>query len=180
MKGIVFTEFFNLVSQQWGADMVDDLIDAVDPPSGGAYTSVASYDFQELADLLAELAQRTQIPAKTLLMAFGDHLAQAFLIKFPDFFKAHDNLFDFLQSIESHIHIEVRKLYPDAELPSFSYQLSSPNELTMVYQSSRPLADLVEGLVRASAQYFKQNIEIKRTAMNNSAMNEEHFTILAL
>lgn len=43
MKGVVFTEFAQLVEANWGADMMDDIIDAVEPASGGAYCSVASY-----------------------------------------------------------------------------------------------------------------------------------------
>jgi|GEM_PF-6321551 len=32
MKGIVFTNFFELVTQAFGEDMVDDIIDDANPP----------------------------------------------------------------------------------------------------------------------------------------------------
>ncbi len=44
MKGVVFTEFIEMVEDQFSADMVDDIIDDAQPPSGGAYTAVGTYD----------------------------------------------------------------------------------------------------------------------------------------
>lgn len=44
MKGIVFTEFVDMVEAQFSADMVDDILDDAAPASGGAYTAVGTYD----------------------------------------------------------------------------------------------------------------------------------------
>lgn len=41
MKGIVFTEFLEMVESHHSADMVDDIIDAARLVSGGIYTAVA-------------------------------------------------------------------------------------------------------------------------------------------
>ena len=43
MKGIVFTEFLEMVEDKFSADMVDDIIDDCDLASGGAYTAVGTY-----------------------------------------------------------------------------------------------------------------------------------------
>ncbi len=177
MKGVVFTEFAQLVEKNWGADMMDDLIDAVNPPSGGGYCSVASYDFSELADLLAELSRRVDVPTGDLLQAFGEHLAAAFLQKFPDFFDAHDNVFDFLKSVDEHIHVEVRKLYPDADLPVFDYQQPEKDRLVFHYKSERPLADLAVGLILASAKHYRREIEIIRTPVAGKANYQEQFDL---
>ena len=39
MKGIVFTEFLDFVADRYGEDTVDDIIDASELPSAGAYTA---------------------------------------------------------------------------------------------------------------------------------------------
>jgi len=52
------------------------------------------------------------------------------------------------------IHVEVRKLYPDAELPTFTCDTSTPGRLTMLYRSSRPFADLAEGLIAGCIAHF--------------------------
>ena len=41
------------------------------------------------------------------------------------------NGFEFLQSVDQEIHVEVLKLYPDAELPSFRNELLSEHVLQM-------------------------------------------------
>ena len=70
MKGIVFTEFLELVESKWGADMVDDLIDSNDLESGGVYTAVGTYDFKEMQALLGTLSERTGIPPADLLKEY--------------------------------------------------------------------------------------------------------------
>lgn len=119
MKGMVFTELLGFVEQTYGEDAVDDLIEGSDLPSGGAYTAVGTYDHREMQSLVTTLAAQSNTPPNELLSLFGQHLIQRFKASFPDFFKTAATLFDFLESIDNHIHVEVRKLYPDAELPEF-------------------------------------------------------------
>jgi len=69
--------------------------------------------------LVAALSRQSNTPPNELLEVFGHHLIGRLRVSFPHFFKAAPILFDFLQSIDRHIHVEVRRLYPDAELPEF-------------------------------------------------------------
>lgn len=48
MKGIVFVEFLEMVESTFSAEMADDIIDACDLSSGGAYTSVGTYPHSEI------------------------------------------------------------------------------------------------------------------------------------
>ena len=41
MKGIVFSEFIDMVDDKFSIEMSERLIDEVELPSGGAYTTVA-------------------------------------------------------------------------------------------------------------------------------------------
>lgn len=177
MKGVVFTEFMELVEANWGIDMVDDLLDAVDPPSGGAYTSVATYDFQELIDLVTELSKQTESPVPDLVFAFGQYLADSFSKKFTLFFSESKNTFELLKKIDDHIHVEVRKLYPDAELPKFSYDELSGNRLLLRYESKRHLADLAHGLMVGAAKYYDEEIVVERTSLNTEDMAIEEFIV---
>lgn len=86
MKGIVFTEFMGMVEQRWGMDMVDDLIDATNPRSKGAYTGVGTYELGELVAYVVELSRRINVPVPDLVKAFGTFLAGSFVKKFPAFF----------------------------------------------------------------------------------------------
>jgi len=69
--------------------------------------------------------------------------------------------------VESYIHVEVRKLYPDAELPSFNCKRLSPSKLEMIYSSGRHFEDLCEGLIIGSMKHFKQVFTVEREALED-------------
>ena len=55
----------------------------------------------------------------------------------------------------------VRKLYPDAQLPSFECT-SEPGRLAMLYRSTRPFADLAEGLIMGCIEHLGECIDVQR------------------
>lgn len=177
MKGIVFTEFMEMVEQNWDMDIVDDLIDAVDPASGGSYTSVGTYEFDELVAYVVELNKKTNIEIKDLIYTFGTYLANSFVNKFPEFFSEASCTFDVLKKVDDHIHVEVRKLYPDAELPKFSYEELPGNQLKLIYESSRNLPDLAHGLIDGCAKHFKEELHVSRTNCSEGEVAKEEFLI---
>ncbi len=163
MKGIVFTEFLGLVESRFGYDVVDEIIQAADLPNDGAYTSGGTYDFRELARLVDALSQSTATPQSELTKAFGSYLFQRFLQGFPAMFEGVSDAQTFLLRENDVIHVEVRKLYPDAELPSFDYVKDDASQsLEMRYDSARPFADLAEGLILACIEHFGNEMHVRR------------------
>lgn len=162
MKGIVFREFTDMVEHHFGESMVDDLIVTTNPASGGSYTTVGTYDHGELIAMVQILSERTGITAPTLVHSFGKHLADVFSKKFPAFFDDCPNTFEFLKKIDNHIHVEVKKLYPDAELPKFTYIQHSEFEFELIYESQRDFSHLAHGLIEGCMEYFKEAFQINR------------------
>jgi hypothetical protein len=160
MKGIVFTEFLEMVEDKFGDRMVDKIIDDADLPSGGIYTSIGTYNHQELLALVARLSENSQLPAPELVESFGYHLFGQFFSAYPEFFSNISSAFDFLVNVEKYIHVEVLKLYPDAELPSFEYDRSVPGTLAMIYRSTRPFASLALGLIKGCIDHFSEQIAL--------------------
>jgi hypothetical protein len=177
MKGLVFTEFLGFVRQQHGEDMVDDIIDASDLPSGGAYTAVGTYPHGEMFTLCSALAERTGTTAADLVRSFGDHLSGAFARSHPEFFERAGNLFDFLESIEEHIHVEVRKLYPDAELPTFQVEQRTPTRIVLLYRSPRRMGHLSEGLIQGSARQFDVQVMVQSDPLDGGDGQAVRFTV---
>jgi hypothetical protein len=58
------------------------------------------------------------------------------------------------------IHSEVRKLYPGAEVPVFTYDTSSSEVLLMHYSSPRKLCALAEGFIEATAAHFDEELSL--------------------
>ena len=162
MKGIVFSEFIDMVDAKFSIETSERLIDEVKLPSGGAYTTVGTYDHQEMVDLVTKLSEITSIPVPDLLKTFGHYLLGRFVELFPAFFEGMTSALDFLPRVESYVHLEVKKLYSDAELPSFTCVSPSPGVLEMTYHSARNLPDLAEGLILGTADYFNERVEVKR------------------
>ena len=160
MKGIIFTEFIDMVEEHFGYEMVDYLIESSNLPSGGSYTSVGTYNYSEIMQLVRQLHLKTKIPLDDLLRTFGIHLHKTFTTGYHHFFEAYDSSREFLESIDNHIHVEVRKLYPDAELPSF--ETSRPNEKTleMLYTSERKMGQLALGLIEKSVEFYNEKAEV--------------------
>lgn len=87
MKGIVFSEFMDLVEESFGLEMIDELIEQSDLPSGGSYTAVGTYPHGEMLTLVVKLAELTQIPVSDLLNKFGHNLYVTFKRIILYFFK---------------------------------------------------------------------------------------------
>lgn len=161
MKGMVFTEFMDLVEDKWSLDMVDTIIAQSGVASGGAYTAVGTYPHEEMVALVVALSKETGIAVPDLIKAFGSHMFSRFAKLYPRFFKDAQNSFQFLSGIEDIIHAEVRKLYPDAELPTFKVK-DSPGRLELTYFSPHPFADLAQGLIEGCIAHFAEDIAVVR------------------
>lgn len=160
MKGVVFTEFMDMVEEVFSADLLDDIIELSDLPNGGAYTSVGTYDHQEIVRMAVNLSEKVDIPVPQLLEVFGKHLFGRFTQMYPNFFEDVTEMFTFLKNIDSYIHVEVKKLYPEAELPRFYHQQEDEKTLHMFYLSSRHFEDLAIGLIKGCMTFFKVDAEI--------------------
>ena len=179
MKGIIFTEFLELVESAFSPEVADRIIEASDLPSGGAYTAVGSYDHAEIVSLVLNLSKETGTPVPDLLRTFGRHLFGQFPKVYPHFFEDTTDAFDFLASVENYIHVEVRKLYPDAELPSLDCEARENGTMVMVYRSSRGLADVAHGLIEGCFDHFGQPITIEREDLSGGSNTEVRFRISA-
>ena len=117
------------------------------------------------------------MPVDDLVKAFGMHLSNAFLEKFPDFFKQCSNAIEFFKTIDNHIHTEVHKLYPDAELPSFAYFQSDEQHLELNYTSSRDFSMLALGLLEGTAKHYGQTLNITMTRLPSTDLTRVRFDI---
>lgn len=160
MKGIVFTEFLELVEEKFGLETVDEIISKSDLKSGGVYTAVGTYSFSEMLQLLTHLSEKTAISIDDLLLVYGEHLFAVLGKAYPGLLETYSDPIEMLSSIENHIHVEVRKIYPDAELPSFTIEEKKENCLIMLYKSSRAMHHFGLGLMNKTFEYFNSSANI--------------------
>lgn len=179
MLGIVFTEFCEMVETVHSAELLDDVLTDSEKSlqSRGSYTSVGNYDHEEMLVLVGTLARMTDTPVPALIQSYGRYLFGRFVVSYPVFFQNLETSLDFLQRVEHHIHHEVKKLYPAAQLPTFDCARRSEHELTMLYQSDRPFALLALGLIEGCADHFGENLHIDYKDLSNGQMTRARFEL---
>jgi len=161
MKGIVFTEFLELVEDKFGLGMVDNIISSSDLESGGVYTSVGTYSFSEMLQLLQHLSKNTGLSIDDLLLVYAEHFFGVIEDSYPGLLATYKDPIEMLSSIENHIHVEVRKIYPDAELPTFEVLEKTENSLIMIYKSSRAMHHFGLGLMNKTFEHFNSTATIE-------------------
>lgn len=161
MKGIVFTEFLELVEDKFGLEVVEQIIEDSDLESNGVYTSVGTYKFTEMVSLLTNLSNLTKIAPNDLLKVYGLHFFDALVKNYGSILKTYKGPIELLASVDQHIHVEVRKLYPDAELPRFEITAQTPEKLTLIYHSTRCLYSFALGLMEKSFEHYGETATIE-------------------
>ena len=104
MKGIVFTEFLEMVEDTFSPAVADEMISASNLESNGFYTAVGTYDHQEMVEMVTQLSEMTGVPIGDLLEKYGVYLFSKLIEGYPGFLEGIDNAFDFLKTIGSYIH----------------------------------------------------------------------------
>jgi hypothetical protein len=160
MKGIVFNLLEEVVTDAYGADTWDALLEA--GGLEGSFTSLGSYPDQELMGLVEAAAAHLKVPAPSVLSWFGERALPRLAERYPQFFAGHDGTRSFLLTLNDVIHPEVRKVYPGAGVPEFDFDTSSEEVLVMGYRSERKLCALAEGFIRGAATYYGQSVELEQ------------------
>ena len=82
-----------------------------------------------------------------------------------------------LESIDNEVHVEVRKLYSDAELPRFDTQRLDDRTMRLVYTSPRRLMAFCHGLIEATFKHYGETAEIEVVDKSTDTTGIVEFTI---
>ncbi len=175
MKGVVFNLLETVIVRDHGVDVWEVLLDAAS--LDGVYTSLGSYDDADLTALVAAASAALDVPADGILRWFGRSALPLLAELYPGLFAPHDNARAFVLVLNEIIHPEVRKLYPGAITPDFTFDASAPGRLLMIYSSPRKLCAFAEGLIEGTADFYSQRVEIVQLACMNRGDEQCHLDI---
>ena len=173
MKGVIFTSFLEMVEDKFGYETVDAIINEEELPSAGVYTSVGTYEHNEMVTLVGNLSKETGFAMPDLLYAYGKHLFSLLAKGYKHWLVDLAGTLDLLENLESYIHVEVRKLYPDAELPSFQTKRLSPTHLQMIYHSERRMSTLALGLIDGCFEHYGEQGDVTLTPLSTDGTTVE-------
>ncbi|MGJ8597552.1 heme NO-binding domain-containing protein [Sulfitobacter sp.] len=162
MKGAIFVELVSMAENAFGEDVVDDVLDKADLDNGGAFTTVGNYPCSELVKIVMAFSEHSGISPEVLQRMFGHWMLDHFVENYAEFFEGKTDSFSLLEAVDGEIHVEVKKLYPEAELPVFAAERLSDNHLSLTYSSPRPLVEFCHGMIEASLKRYGETAEIGR------------------
>jgi len=161
MKGIIFNLFEEVVVSEHGDDAWEDMLERAG--TDGVYTAVGSYPDGEFIALLQAMPNASGPSPDDLLRWFGAKAIPLLARRYPVFFEGHSSTKSFLLTLNDIIHPEVRKLYPDADVPVFDFDTPSTNgSLVVGYRSGRQLCELAEGFIQGAATHFAESVSIEQ------------------
>jgi hypothetical protein len=153
MKGLIFVELIRFLEETQSPAFADAVISAAGLESDGAYTAHANYSSTEAVKLLVTAGTMLNIDAVESCRRFGHYIFQRFLKLYPNIMMNYKSAEEMLMFVGSHIHAEVRILYPDARTPHIT-ATPSDGALAMTYASHRAMAPLALGLIEACMTHF--------------------------
>ena len=172
MKGAVFTEFIEFVEESYSFETADRMLE----PEDGLekiYTQGGNYPTEEFIRLIISVHEVENIEVEDIIYQFGIYLFPKLIRMDPSFIKDSTKTLDVISKVDSYIHIEVKKLYPEADLPKFKANKLEDNYLEIEYISEKRLEILAKGLMMGVAKHFNENIEVEM-----ETLTEEPHTVL--
>lgn len=163
MKGAIFTGLAEFVETQCGLKTWLQAVEQSELPSNGEYISTELYDDAELVSLLQTLSTLTGKSVEALSRDFGRYFFSTLMSIASKYVADINNLFEFLEAVDSVIHIEVQKADPLAYTPALFYDKPSENVLVVRYMSNRKMCHFAEGLIYGAAEHFNQVVKISQS-----------------
>lgn len=160
MQGTIFTAFSDMIIDKMGMEQWNELLEKTEPASQGIYTNGEQYEDSELVNMVVALSEKTGIEAEKLIQAFGQYLFTTLWENCPTDVSKIKTLREFLLQIDSVIHVEVKRVHPNAYLPKFEYEDGEGTDLIMYYTSKRKLCHASIGLIYGAAKQFDEEISI--------------------
>jgi len=161
VKGIIFNQLENMVTEQLGPEAWDTLLTQTELSTPeGIFVGPKNYPDEDLFALVGTASKVTGASADTLVRGFGRYLFPKLAALYPVFLRDGMSAKSFLMSVDRIIHVEIRKLDANAGLPTITYEDPSPDGLVVIYRSPRNLCELALGLIEGVATHFGETVAI--------------------
>ena len=158
MKGLIFNVVSEVVEAEFGVDAWDEVIERAGVE--GAYTSLGNYPDAELVALARAAAEVAHVTMTEALVLIG---RKGFALLAGRHVELLDNAASWravLQQLDGIIHPEVKKIYPDADVPSFDAD-DRDGAVILEYSSERNLCSLAEGLVLGLGDWYGSDLSVR-------------------
>lgn len=178
MKGIIFTSFVEFADQQLGSDFVEQMLFELPLATHGAYTNVGTYPVEELLEMVNYILAHHDLDGAVMQRAFGVFTFGKLAERYPELVAQYDDGLQCIFEVDQTIHKNVRKLYPDAELPDLKAAKTPDDQsLSLEYRSSRPFMHLAHGLIEGCLAHYGTSADITMQDHSNGTGTHASFVL---
>lgn len=118
-----------------------------------------------------------KLPYNSTLRAFGRQLNKSLIKRFPHIYKSQKDTFALLRNFEFVILTEIEKHLPSAQIPKITIVSPEPNLMIIKYESDLPLADIAEGMLLSTIDYYDERINVVGYDIVGNDKNKRQFIL---
>lgn len=176
MKGILFTELIEMMEGLVGLELTNKIIEDAQLENKGAFTAIGTYSHKDMNSLLESLGKHVKNPKEILLKSYGEYFFYRASQLYNEKIKMYNDTFSLLLQLHDFLELEIRKLYPQAQVPIVKTTQKSPECLEIFYSSKQNMSLLLEGAILGCIKYFQEQITITREELDNDC-SKVRFTL---
>lgn len=143
------------------------------------FISMDAYPDHVTFDLVAAASEILDMPAATILEAFGEHWIQYTVDEgYGNIMSLYgDSVHEFLQNMNN-LHAQIRLSFPDLKPPIISCEEQENGQLLVLYKSERTgLAPMLVGLVKGLGKRFSTPVTVEYVDSKVDEQGTELFLI---
>lgn len=179
MKNLFFQELIEMMEIRFGQEIKDHVLDNSHLDHSGSFKTRDQYDSAQFMRMVANFGRLIQLPYNSTMRAFGRHLNKNLIKKFPNIFESQKDTFSLFKNFDVVLR-EVKKYFPESQIPKVTFKDAGPNNLTIIYDSELPLADVAEGMLLSTIDYYQEKITVNITASSRVDENKRIFTLMKI
>lgn len=165
MKGVIFNLLEDFVTTTWGEVAYEEILARCPVHTRGPHVGPSTYPDADLMAIVGAACARLGVTTDQALHAFGAFATAPLIARLPRELIPFDHPRDLLKAVDDVIHLEVRKLFRDAEPPRITHHDDGdPDRLTLYYASRRQLCPLLTGLLDGAARHYMVPITYQHVA----------------
>lgn len=168
MKGTVVGTWVNTCKKLYGEDITKDALEECALGRDKIFSPMEDIQDKVVYELIETIAGKANKDKKQIWESIGEDNINAFFDSFPAFFE-HENLFSFFKSMFD-VHIVMTKKFPGAKPPLITIKPISKREAIFFYKSKRGMFDYLQGLIKGSAKFFKEEIKCEVLEKNDDSV----------
>lgn len=159
MKGTVVSTWIRTCRDLYGNDITNKALKSVEWSEDRIFAPLEDVEDKKIFKFIENMSREINMDGNELWEIIGENNLNKFAEDYPIFFKKI-SLYRFLESL-NFVHAIIMKKIKGAKPPKMKIDVVSNDSIDFTYMSEREMNDYFFGLLKGSAKFFGENIEIK-------------------